>query len=189
MTVLQLDPAPSNGLPMAEWPTNYVVGRHGAYAHIPRSAVQWGVPGLAGFRRVVLGWCGVMLHGALSTDEPGELPVCGTCFGRAEAQTTADLAFMPCLAVNVWSPRRRWCPGMTVQGERWNRGSCALCGYEGKLTSKGGIYNSSYSIARHEPQSEAPLVFCPQHGIDRLSHDQEAVWCLSWQCTFRRELR
>ncbi len=124
-------------------------------------------------------WCSasyLAVGDALLTDEPDdEIPVCGTCVGRAQGAGHA----LPVVEVThaagvVFQPRHvrrpRTCPG--AKRTTWHPvndrvGRCIVCLDYMPIRGKGGAYNGYAGLVSHPPGPEL-LDPCPLHAWDRI---------------------
>lgn len=192
MTVALILERTTAGLPLAEWPSLYVVApTQGRYTHLARSAFRFEENRQRGWRHHVHTWCGRSIRDPRTVDTPeDEFPVCGTCHGRYAAQHTDTLAFRPELGVASWGRVKRWCPGSRPGMLHHHLGdshaTCVLCGENGRIAVYG--WNGRPHVARHEFGTPEPVVYCPQHGIGRLAVVGCTVVCHAWLCTFTLDI-
>jgi hypothetical protein len=147
--------------------------------HIPRAGV------LHDHTRVSYSvWCSATYLDPTSSKRPAllvdeitdDLPVCGTCVGRAQGAGHA----VPVVAVTheagiVFEPRHirrpRTCPG--AKTSEWHPvnfrvGRCKVCDEYMPIRARGGPYDSHTALAAHEP-GPGLVNPCPFHAWDRIT--------------------
>lgn len=159
------------GQPLAEAP-EFVRTPGMSRWHRPRSGVAY-----PDGRRSYHVWCGQLIGcilragGALAVDvrPADDLPVCGTCDGRAAGAGQIPgpdgrrLAFTP-----RWQTPPRWCPG-SRSGRLYaplpggTAGRCLACSDTHPLRAMGGPYASRTAMVQHPPGAEL-LPPCPWHA-------------------------
>lgn len=134
-------------------------------------------------------WCGQLVStgslkapGVLTADTiDDELPVCGTCEGRACGAGQDD---WPGDGELLFSPRRltppKHCPGSRREGFfaqiGTTAGRCLVCGAIESLRGMGGPYNPKWAMVQHPP-AEGLVPGCPFHAWTSITVRDGAVVC------------
>lgn len=191
MAVALLPPIPSCGdrshvLEVLKTGPSFVRSRNGRYWHRPRSGVRLVALGnLLPERTSYHLWCGQIAHASrIITRQapPMDLPVCGTCDGRAlgAGQIPSETDYATEFTPRGIDPPAR-CPGSgTDLYERVDAagriGRCLVCGELGRLRSAGSTYRSTFGIAIHAP-GPGLTGRCDLHGWNLLTVRDGHVVC------------